>query len=231
MKCNIKLALLSVQALLLTLSLPAFAETYDGFNRSRWQIVVNGSNPVVKETNNRLEILLPADSMDSPIAGTFNGSHTSICKLRGDFDLRVNYALPEFPEFNGVRVGLSVTESLDPLVSAISIQRTSFSQHDVIPASEVYLIDFGGIIATTVPTADTRGRLRLERVGNILTGYYFDSQLDNWQAISSATYTTGDVFFSIAAWSHDYAFDDKDVRVAFDRVFIEKGTLRGQCES
>lgn len=190
MKCNIKLALLLVQALLLTLSLSAFAETYDGFNRSRWQIVVNGSNPVVKETNNRLEILLPADSMDSPIAGTFNA-----------------------------------------LVSAISIQRTSFSQHDVFPASEVYLIDFGGIIATTVPTADTRGRLRLERVGNILTGYYFDSQLDNWQAISSATYTTGDVFFSIAAWSHDYAFDDKDVRVAFDRVFIEKGTLRGQCES
>ncbi len=226
MKSNTKLALVLVQPLLLTVSLLAFAETYDGFNRSRWQILVEGSNLVIKETNNRLEILLPADSMESPISGTFIGSHTSVCKLRGDFDLRVNYSLPEFPEFNGVRVGLSVTESSNPLVSPRAIERTSFSHHDVFPAGEVYLTDFGGVIATTVPTADLFGRLRLERVGNVLTGFYFDSQLGDWQAVSSANYTTGDVAFSIVAWSHDYAFDDRDVRVAFDRVFLKSG----QCK-
>jgi hypothetical protein len=227
---NTKLALVLAQPLLLALALPVLAETYDGFNKSRWQILVDGSNPVVKETNNRLEIQLPADSMESVTSGTFIGTHTSVCKLRGDFDVRVNYSLPEFPEFNGVRVGLSVTETSNPLVAPRAIERTSFSHHDVFPAGEAYLTDFGGVISGPVPTADLHGRLRLERVGNSLTGYYFDSQLGAWQAIAATAYTSEDVFFSIAAWSHDYAFDDRDVVVAFDKVFIKKGSLVGACK-
>jgi len=170
-------------------------------------------------------MLLPASSTESP-AGGFSGNYDSVCKLRGNFDIRVSYALLKFPAFNGVRVGLVVAQSGQ--VSPAAVQRTSFSQHDALSPGEVYLTDFGGV--TRVSTTDTRGSLRLTREGNTLTGYYFDTNLKGWKSISSATYTTNDVHFSIAAWSHNSSFDDKEVRVAFDSVIIARGVLIGACQ-
>ena len=169
-------------------------------------------------------MVLPASSTQSP-AGGFSGNYVSTCKLRGDFDISVAYALLQFPAFNGVRVGLVVQESSG--VSPAAIERTSFSQHDALPPGEVYLTDFGGV--TQVSTTDTRGKLRITREGNTLTGHYFDTDVKEWRRISSATYTTNDVEFSIAAWSHDFAFDDQRVRVAFDNVIIKQGVLIGAC--
>jgi len=213
---------------LLGFAVTALADTYDGFNRSRWQVVVYGSNPVIREANNRLEVLFPADSEESPVTGGFNGGVTSTCMLQGDFDIRVNYVLVDFPQLNGVRIGLSVSESPVDQVSPAAIERTSFSRHDILAAGEVYLTDFVGAI-NRVSTSDTQGRLRLTRVESILSGYYFDSNLGDWQLVSSAPYTRNDVAFSVGAWSHDYAFDDKDVRVAFDKVIVDQGILRGHC--
>jgi len=210
---------------LLLLPVAGFARVdYDHFDHPRWEIFTDGSGPRIIERNQRLEMLLPASSTESP-AGGFSGNYVSVCKLRGDFDIRVSYALLEFPAFNGVRVGLVVQES--DQVSPAAVERTSFSQHDALSPGEVYLTDFGGV--TQVSTTDTRGRLRLTREGNTLTGYYFDTNVKDWQSISSATYITNDVHFSIAAWSHDYAFDDQRVRVAFDNVHIQRGVLIGGC--
>jgi hypothetical protein len=202
---------------------------YDDFNDPRWNVVVEGSVLEILEKRKRLEIFLPADATESPSTGTFSGNHVSVCKLRGDFDLRVQYLLLEFPAFNGVRVGMGVAESVIPQISPAAVERTSFSSHDVFPPGEVYLTDFGGDISI-VPSTDTRGRLRLVRNGDLLTGYFFDAQASRWQAIGSTTYTTNDVVFSVAAWSHDYAFDDQDVRVAFDNVNVVRGSLHGECK-
>ena len=136
----------------------------------------------------------------------------------------MSYALLEFPVLNGVRVGLGVLERGQ---FSRAVERTSFSQHDALPPGEVYLTDFGGV--TQVPTTDTRGRLRLVREGNTLTGYYFDADSGDWQSISSTSYTANEVHFSIAAWSQSSYFDDKRVRVAFDQVVIEQGVLVGAC--
>ena len=209
---------------LLLLPEAGFAQVvYDDFNHPRWKIVTDGSGPESEETNRRLEIVLPADSRGTT-SDVFGVSYDSVCRLRGDFDIRVSYALLEFPALNGVRVGLGVHE---PGQFSQVVERTSFSQHDALPPGEVYLTDFGGVIE--VPTTDTSGRLRLVRKGKTLTGYYFDAISGDWQSISSVTYTANEVHFAIAAWSHDLFFDDKRVRVAFDQVVIRRGVLLGAC--
>ena len=215
---------------LLLLPEAGFAQVvYDNFNnvnRPRWNVLADGLGPESAETNRRLEIVIPSDSTESPVSlfGGFSVSYLSVCRLQGDFDIRVSYALLEFPALNGVRVGLGVEERGQ---FSRAVERTSFSQHDALPPGEVYLTDFGGV--TQVPTTDTRGRLRLVREGNTLTGYYFDANSGDWQSISSATYTTNEVHFAIAAWSQSSYFDDKRVKVAFDQVVIEQGVLVGAC--
>ena len=202
---------------------------YDNFNsanRPRWNTLTDGLGPDSAEANRRLEIVIPADSTESPVSlfGGFSVSYLSVCRLQGDFDIRVSYALLEFPALNGVRVGLGVEERGQ---FSRAVERTSFSQHDALPPGEVYLTDFGGVIQ--VPTTDTLGRLRLVRQGNALTGYYFDANSGDWQSIASAAYTTNEVYFAIAAWSQSSYFDDKTVKVAFDQVVIEQGVLVGAC--
>ena len=87
---------------------------------------------------------------------------------------------------------------------------------------EAYVIDFSGYIQF-VPTSDKSGKLRLVRSGSEITGYYRKSS--GWAKISSSTVSTGDVTFGISAWSHDYAFTDKQVKIAFDNFVINKGEL------
>jgi len=220
----------SIFVTLLLLPEAGFAQVvYDNFNnasRPRWNVLTDGLGPESEETNRRLEIVLPADSTESPVSlfGGFSVSYLSACRLQGDFDISVSYALLEFPAFNGVRVGLGVQERGQ---FSRAVERTSFSQHDALPPGEVYLTDFGGV--TQVPTTDTRGQLRLVREGDTLTGYYFDANSRDWQSISSASYTTNEVHFAIAAWTQSSYFDDKSVKVAFDQVVIHQGALRGAC--
>src|SRR4030095_4321283 len=171
MRKNHMFTLMLVTTLLL-LPEAGFAQVvYDNFNnasRSRWNVLADGLGPDSEETNRRLEIVLPADSIESPVS-LFDGisvGYLSVCRLQGDFDIRVSYALLEFPAFNGVRVGLGAVESGQ---GAFSVERTSFSQHDYLPPGEVYLTGFPVI---QVPTTDTQGKLRLVREGHTATGYY-----------------------------------------------------------
>src|SRR5262245_45364612 len=60
----------------------------------------SGTGPTTAEANQRLEIAFPATSPGS----VFGASYTSVCKLRGDFDVRVDYDLVSWLFGNGVRV-------------------------------------------------------------------------------------------------------------------------------
>src|SRR4029453_19531899 len=88
---------------LLLLPEVGFAQVvYDNFNnasRARWNVLADGLGPDSEETNRRLEIVLPADSIESPVSlfGGFSVSYLSVCRLQGDFDIRGSYPLFGFP--------------------------------------------------------------------------------------------------------------------------------------
>ena len=182
-----------------------------------WTRSTVGTGPSIAEVNNRLEIQFPPNSTEDPAQHVFWAGYSSMCQLRGDFDLQVDYRLLVWPFANGVRVALATGLG--------TTLRTSLGSSADFPGQprETYITDFGGGVISIVPASDVVGMLRQVRIGNTVTGYYYSG--GGWVAIGSAQASTADVSFELAAWSHGYAFTGTAVQVAFDNVTLNSGTL------
>ena len=224
-RTTLVLALLGVSAALsVAPAATAAPVVYDDFNdnATNWQRWSPGriGGPTVAETNQRFEIAFPPDSSGDFIAGVYYGT----CAFRGDYDVQVDYQLLDWPARNGVRMGLLMTAP--PWTgNDLGVVRISFSYELNFPGfpPEAYLIGEGGVLHMT-PTGDTSGKLRAVRVGDVATGYYYSGGA--WVPIYSfGSASTNDVYLLLQAWSHDWAFTDQPVRVAFDNVIINQGQL------
>ena len=186
-------------------------------NSSLWTAGQTGTGPSVAETNQRLEISIPATSFDDPADSGFTASISSTCALRGNYDLQVDYDLLLWPTANGVRIALSTGSG--------PVERTSFGSENDFTGQprEVYLTHFSDGVQGISPTGDLSGKLRLVRTDGTIAGYYYAA--GNWIMVHSASTTTDDVGFSLNAWSHNYAFTDQDVRLAFDNLVLNQGEL------
>lgn len=181
---------------------------------SLWTAATIGA-PTVDETNQRLEISIPANSTGV----RFRAEYTSVFSVRGNFDIEVEYSLLVWPPQSGVRVGLRIDL---PGSWGGPVERVGFGESDV-GEGEVYLTHFSDGIQGKTPTSDQSGRLRLVRSGTVLTGYYFES--DSWIPINSAPTIVDDVAVALAAWSHDFAFGDQEVLLAFDNFIVNQGII------
>ena len=201
---------------------------YDDFNDNdinidRWTYFTNSSQPTLEEVNGRIEMSLPATSEDGP-GGVFGAWLESRCRLKGDFDIQTDYQLLEWPEANGVRIGLGL--NLTNLGYITFAERVSFGGNDLNSPSgrETYLADFGpGGIHGIVDTTDQSGKLRILRNGSNVSGYYWSS--DKWSLIHQREVSTDDIEIILAAWSHNWTFADKRVSIAFDNLVINEGEL------
>jgi murein DD-endopeptidase MepM/ murein hydrolase activator NlpD len=193
------------------------ADNFDdnSMNPTLWSLYLGPTGPTASEVNQRLEITFPSTSQGS----IFWAGYKSKFLLKGDFDIQVDYALIDWQLKSGVRVGLAN----QLITSWVVVERAGFADGDV-RSGEAYVTHFPGSIVSTL-TTDMAGKLRLERIGTTLTGYYFNAAIGDWTAIHSVTTTNDDVEVILAAWSHDQWFIDQDIRVAFDNFVINKGTI------
>ena len=215
---------LCLVACLLFLPGPAAAEPVlsddfndNAINSSLWKAVSSGSGPTVFEINQRLEIALPAHSANDPSAPIFSAGYSSVCRLRGDFDVQVDYRLLTWPSRNGVRIGLNSS-------TLGGVSRISGGNGDGFGA-EVYLTNFVQGCCGIIGTTDQAGKLRLVRAGTTVSGHYFNSANGTWVRIGSSSASSEDSVISLAAWSHDANFTNQDVRIAFDNFAINQGQL------
>ncbi|MBW3623934.1 MAG: hypothetical protein KY468_11055 [Armatimonadetes bacterium] len=176
------------------------------FNSKFWSTTTEGSGPAVQDSKGVLVFTLPAKSSGE----TFKTHAEWRPLVRGDFDVRVDYRLLEWPAENGVKISLGTGEG--------SVQRAS----DPGQGGEVYLVHFdAGGVAGTTPTTDAAGKLRLTRKGNILTGFIYRN--GGWMTLHSTVLpAVTPVRVHLSAWSHDRTFADKPVRVAFDNFMLRK---------
>ncbi len=172
-----------------------------------WREVSAGSGPYVNETNQRLEITLPATSTGS----TFSSGYEGVCRINGDFDMQVDYELLTWPAGgNGVRLALDT-------VGVGVMERMSNDG----PNEEYYTADFGSYGNPGATTTDVSGTLRIKRSGDTFYAYYRDNTTGNWvQLFSHAGMPTGGIPFALDAWSHDSLFGDQEVKIAFDNFIL-----------
>ena len=180
-----------------------------------WSIGPIGTGVQVQEINQRVEVLLAANASDDPSSNVFGGGYGSNAALSGDFDIQVDYELLTWPFSSGVRVGLGTVSG--------AVERISFGDAtNDYPGEprESYLTHFDDGVNGIAATADPSGTLRMVRQGATVTGFYWDAVNSQWVTIHSGPTSTADTGFGFSAWSHDYAFTDQEVRVAFDNVRI-----------
>jgi hypothetical protein len=204
---------------------------YDDFT-TKWRPIDRGSGTAVETVRNRLEISLEPDASGDGVDFFVRGV-LSACEISGDFDLRASFQLLDWPAQNGGRVSLYLGGLQDVRNRGVYMERDSYSEAEVDPGlpSEVYVFyaDRGQTFLEH-ETADTQGRLRVQRVGSIVTGYYLSNS--QWVELGSTDLGTEDLQFGVFALSHDSVFADSFVRVAFDTVRLAAGTVTGAaCSS
>jgi hypothetical protein len=186
-------------------------------NQGLWEIA-QGGGPELELRDQRLEIRVPATSAGEYFAAGIN----SRARFHGDLDIQVDFHLLDYPPTNGVRMGLVIHRDG---TNTSSTQRTSLGPRELVDEPrEAYLQDTLGAL-TQLSTSDRSGKLRLTRVGAVVTSSYWDAASSAWVPFASGAGTVEDVQIALSAWSHDLAFEDQDVRVAFDNFIVHQGEL------
>jgi hypothetical protein len=204
----------------------AIASFSDNFNdnkidSSRWLTSLVGNGPTVKETNQRLEIVIPSNSLSR----TSNSSEviagiTSTCQLRGDFDFQIDYRLLSWPPSNGVFVVLTAFNTFPGTHQNQNTERMSLPN---LPR-DVYATDFDDGLYKVNATSDMSGKLRIVRSGFTITGFYYSS--DHWIPIHAARENElGDTSIKPIAYTNHGLFANKQVKIAFDNAILNKGHL------
>jgi formylglycine-generating enzyme required for sulfatase activity len=205
------------------------AVVYDNFhdnnlNQKLWNIDTR-QGTLVEETNDGMELTINASASGVDI----NAGVSSVHMLLGDFDIQVDYTLLSWPFSNGVRLGLGAYA----VNGFATVERTSLgpsgSDFPGYPR-EVYTTNsgyYGGSanVRGLMETHDQTGKLRLERTGSKITGYYYDAG-SGWVEVASYDDTnigtTSAVCFGLHIWSSDVYFSPQgeDIKVALDNVEV-----------
>jgi hypothetical protein len=156
---------------------------------------------------------------------------TSKFLLKGDFDATVDYRLITWPDANGVRLGFEGPGADSDQV--FLVKRISWGPYDLPNIGEVYLAAFESGVewyGNQAPTVDKAGSLRLTRVGNVLTGYFFNQSTSAWQQIASHDYGTSGYreWVEITLWAvgPSNAPASQDVEIAFDNFQVTYDQVR-----
>jgi hypothetical protein len=179
--------------------------------------------------------------IDAASAGDeFGAGLKSRFRLKGDFDMMVDYRLITWPATNGVRLGFEGPGFGPDSYTEFMVKRRSHGVEEPPTDKEVYGADFkegeewnGGM----VPTADDHGSLRLTRSGSVLTGY-FSKDGGPWQFIGSHNFSTSPglpEWIAVTLWANSKTegqfpngtvkiFAGQDVEIAYDnfRVFYDQ---------
>lgn len=177
----------------------------DAMNADLWAPSATGL-PDFVQSGGTVNAFMPAASSGSIYAAGWKLR----TQLHGDYDVRIDFSLDQWPVGNGVRVGIHA--------SGIATERLNNNA-----AGEMYLMDFGSWW-NGFGTSDLRGTLRMVRTERNVAGFAWTNnawvQIGYWGLAS-----TEDTDFSFSIWSHDGYFSHNDVTVRFDNFWMQDNAV------
>lgn len=184
------------------------AQFVDDFNDNvtdpaLWSTFSTG--PGVAEQNGRIEVAIPSTSAGD----IFGAGYDFVPRFIGDFDVSVEFDHPVWPAGNGVRTGLAATTS----AGFLNVERTCLST----AGGEYMLTDINHAL-TLVDYPATSGKMRITRVGDLLTGYYWDGA---WQTLATWAGGSDKAKIQIWSWSHDAFFGHQNSLATFDSFWAQ----------
>jgi hypothetical protein len=170
--------------------------------RDIWTTWSHGTGAEAVERNGRLEMTIAPDAVPGGEWNLISVAFGTVCRLLGDFDVRVEYELLEWPRQNGASVQIAAFFQN----AALSLTRESTRWGDSYSA---WYPPAGG----SHPTDDKRGVLRIRRTGGRAYAHYL--QGGRWSIVKSfLNERAPNVGISLLATDAEFAH--QRVRIAFD---------------
>ncbi len=184
-------------------------------DRQLWYVFATGTGEEVTERNGRLELSIRGDGVPGGDYNQISGQIGTHCHFSGDFDASVDYELLRWPAESGVYVQLAAF--FDNGVAGISRQSHGGELYAAwVPPH-----------SSTMPTADTYGRLRVRRVGNAVTTYY---RAERRWAVLERSLIPGTANLGLQVFSPARDFGHADVAAAFDNFRVTgRGVVGPAC--
>jgi hypothetical protein len=185
-----------------------FLDSFDSaLNPSFWSRAVGSPGTASESSQGRLVLTVDPNAQPAVGSGFINAGIDSVCKLAGNYDVRVKYKLLEWPAANGVDVLLAG--------SGGTVGRRNGK-------GEVYFAAAASTGADHV-TSELAGSLRLVRNRNWVRAYY--RRDGRWMLLSRSDATRGATQLRLAVQAAGAAFSHEEVQVAFDNLRVLRGRM------
>jgi len=213
-------AIFSLVVLLLPFS-PAYGSgtitesfTDNQYNNDLWNLWNQGTGTTSQITNDRFEVTVAGNGY----AG-FDGYGFT---LIGDFDMRVDFTLINWPTDNGTQLTIWPFNLGDTI--GVQLGRAN-APTDVNNKEQYFSIFSGNYNSTGVTGPALSGKLRLLRTGNTMEVFYWDGA--NWQSVGSKTDASlgGRVGVGMAIGPYANNYSGISAKAAFDNIQINYTTL------
>ena len=178
-----------------------------------------GSGLSVSQTNGRLEVSVPSDTLNDPSRGFADAGVSTQCHLLGDFDIQVDYQLLQWPAQSGVNVDFDTATFTNGNFDGGGFGMFVFDPGGGTGVST----NFPGGNNTFVPAPESSGTLRFVHVGSMLTAYRLTPS--GWSAIQSVSDPANDAVVSLDLFSNAAQFSHPDVKVAYDNFRVDSGNF------
>ncbi len=180
------------------------------FNSAIWNVIREGSGADVSQMNGRLVWDFPDTAAPGGTYNSVGGHYGTQCRFPGDFDARVDYALPQWPAGNGVVTVLWAFFGSKNY--GTDIARSSSPQSGELYTSYLSPTTGGGAV-----TSDLAGSLRITRIDEVVTTYFRHNGA--WRELAAEP-LAGAAEIAIGAYSQAGDWQGKPVSVAFDNFVV-----------
>lgn len=186
------------------------ADTFDGptTNDRLWVYSSFGTGVDLKQVGGHLELTISADTVPDPRFNATSIGYRTACSFTGDFDMRVDFDLLDWPAASGAVAGLDV----DWDGGNMNLLRTSETNGQEQYHFAAQTGEFRGLT-----TSDSNGGLRMKRAGAVITSYLQRS--GHWVEFASARHA-GAVRLQTLLWASGTNFSHVQVRAAFDNFVV-----------
>jgi Tol biopolymer transport system component len=194
-----------------------FTETFDGTQRdsSLWH-QINDPGGTVSQSGGRLVTSIDGTAVPGGQYNQVDEHYGMQCQVSGDFDVRVDYSLLQWPHDGGFRANLSAFFANASLGRASVLVPWAPSWND----EQVQGYSDGG--NGSFASSDASGTFRLVRQAGIVTGYV--AQGSDWRPVFSGAATVSAVLgVGLSAQASD--FGHRSGSVAFDNFQLASGDL------
>ena len=179
-----------------------------GLDGGTWWVGRSGVGPTVAVADGRLQLGVPFASVPDPGQDWISANIQTRCKIRGDFDVQVDFHLLQWPPANGVHVDLAVADER-------ALVRLNTGQEEIVAWFPPQV--------SSIAHDELSGSYRISRRGSWIFGYVLGE--GGWYELGRARLFEPDAFARLGIGASATEFSRQPVLVAFDNFRISSGRL------